>query len=179
VSSLGGDLYHERDLELSLKWLASADTQLALGLRGLGLGATGVRERWVCVLDAGLLRRVLGRVIAGVRCENLTRSGIGDSPVAAASRFGVAMVLEGIVLEARAVVESGFETSVSLGLEAELTAWSRLRAGAGSAPGRLAFGLGLGRVREDGGSTWPELDVAWQWHPRLGGSSFVSISAVF
>jgi hypothetical protein len=96
-------------------------------------------------------------------------SAIGQSRLTSAYGFGVALLLSGISLQATTRVQDGFEATHSLGLEVDVTEWARMRAGAACEPGRFACGLGIGT------SLWPSVDLAWQWHPKLGGSTFVSV----
>ena len=183
VSNLGGALYHERGAGLSATWLVASDTEVEIGARCLEVGARGESGRWAAVLDAAATRRVLGRVFLGARCSNLTGSEIGGSPLASTSTFGLALKLPGIALQARALMQEGLETTSSLGFEAALSRWLRIRAGASSSPGRVGAGLGIGCTERCGERTGllsrPTLDLAWQWHPKLGGSSFVSVEVCF
>jgi hypothetical protein len=118
-------------------------------------------------------RRLIGRVFLGAGCDNLTRSRIGDSPVASRARFGAALLLPSVTLRWTLSFEESFAASTALGFEAALTDWLRVRAGARDAPGKLGFGIGVGHPRA---RPWPLVDLAWQWHPELGVSSFVSIT---
>jgi hypothetical protein len=183
ISSLGGELYHERQAGIFVRWLAAPDTEVGVGGRCLGIGARGEPGLWAAALDAAATRRVLGRVLLGARCANLTGSEIGDSPVASTSAFGLAIALPEIVLQVGALMQDGLEAATSLGFEAALSEWLRIRAGASSSPGMLGAGLGVGRIESRDGQTRPlvrpTLDLAWQWHPKLGGSSFVSVEVWF
>lgn len=173
LTTLGGELYQERSLGLRVGLDPDSDLHVAARARVLGLSARGVDDRWTAAVDASVTRRLIGRVLLGAACENLTRSRIGDSPVATRTRFGAALVLPSVVLGWSLLLEEAFAPSTVLSFEAALTDWLCLRAGARDAPGKLGFGIGVGR-RSSG--PWPVVDLAWQWHPELGVSSFVSIT---
>ena len=173
LTTLGGELYQERSLGLQVGLDPDPDLHLAARARVLGLSARGVDDRWTAALDAGVTRRLVGRVFLGAACENLTRSRIGDSPVASRTAFGAALLLPSVALRWTLSLEEAFAPSTALGFEVALTDWLRVRAGARDAPGKLGFGIGVGRRHS---SPWPLIDIAWQWHPELGVSSFVSIT---
>ncbi len=172
LSRLGSELYEERSVSLCVGVDADPDLGLRVRARGLGIAASGVDDVWTAAVDAGVARRLLGRVLLSASCENLTRSRIGDSPVAARAVFGAALVLPAMSLRWSMLLEETFAPSTVLGFEAALTDRFRVRAGARDSPGRLSFGLGVGRRR---GGPWPTVDIAIQWHPELGVSSFVSV----
>jgi hypothetical protein len=173
LATLGGELYQERSLGLEVGLDPDPDLRLVARARVLGLGARGVDDRWAAAVDASVTRRLIGRVFLGAGCENLTRSRIGGSPVAARARFGAALLLPSVTLRWTLSFEESFAASAALGFEAALTDWLRVRAGARDAPGKLGFGIGVGRP---GVRPWPLIDLAWQWHPELGVSSFVSLT---
>ena len=173
LATLGSELYRERSLGLEVGMDPDPDLHLVARARVLGLGARGVDDRWAAAADASVTRRLIGRVFLGAACDNLTRSRIGDSPVAARARFGAALLLPSVSLRWTLSFEESFAASTALGFEATLTDWLRVRAGARDAPGKLGFGIGVGR---SGARPWPLIDLAWQWHPELGVSSFVSIT---
>jgi len=173
LATLGGELYRERSLGLEVGMDPDPDLRLMARARVVGLGARGVDDRWAAAVDASVTRRLIGRVFLGAACDNLTRSRIGDSPVAARARFGAALLLPSVTLQWTLSFEDRFPASAALGFEAALTDWLRMRVGARDAPGKLGFGIGVGRPRA---RPWPLIDLAWQWHPELGVSSFVSIT---
>lgn len=173
LTTLGGELYQERSLGLEVGLDPDPDLHLVARVRVLGLGARGVDDRWAAAVDVSATRRLIGRVFLGAGCDNLTRSRIGDSPVASRARFGAALLLPSVTLRWTLSFEEPFAASTALGFEAALTDWLRVRAGAMDAPGKLGFGIGVGRPRA---RPWPLIDLAWQWHPELGVSSFVSIT---
>jgi hypothetical protein len=173
LSTLGSELYQERSLGLRLGVDPDSDLHLATTARVLGLSARGVDDRWAVAVDASVTKRLIGRVLLGAACENLTRSRIGDSPVATRTRFGGALVLPSVVFGWSLLLEEAFAPSTVLSFETALTDWLCLRAGAKDVPGKLGFGIGVGRRS---GGPWPVVDLAWQWHPELGVSSFVSIT---
>jgi hypothetical protein len=171
-SRLGGELYEERTALLEVAHQVGSDLAVSTRLRGLGIAARGLDDRWTGSLDAAVTTRLVGRVLVGAAGENITRSMIGDSPVAARAAFGAALVLPGAFLRCSLVLVETFAPSTAVGVEVALTDRVRVRAGAADVPRRLGFGVGLGR---EGGS-WPVLDLAGQWHPELGVSTFVSIT---
>jgi len=173
LATLGGELYQERSLGLVVGLDPDPDLHLVARARVLGLGARGVDDRWAAAVDASVTRRLIGRVYLGAACENLTRSRIGDSPLAARARFGAALLLPSVTLRWTLSFEESLPASTALGFEAALTDWLRVRAGARDAPGKLGFGVGIGRADAH---PWPVIDTAWQWHPELGVSSFVSLT---
>ena len=173
LATLGGELYQERSLGLEVGLDPDPDLHLTARTRVLGLRARGVDDRWTTAMDVSATRRLIGRIFLGAACENLTRSRIGDSPVVSRTRFGAALLLPSVTLQWTLSFEGSFAASTALGFEAALTDWLRVRAAARDAPGKLGFGIGVGRSR---GGPWPIIDVAWQWHPELGASSFVSIT---
>jgi len=173
MATLGGELYQERALGLRAGLDPDPDLHVAARARVLGLSARGVDDLWTMVVDASVTRRLIGRVFLGAACENLTRSRIGDSPVASRTGFGAALVLPSVTIQGTLSLEETFAPAMVLSFEAALTDWLRVRAGARDAPGKLGFGIGVGRRR---GGRWPVVDFACQWHPQLGVSSFVSVT---
>lgn len=173
ATALGGDLYRERTLRVSVAGSCSEDTAIAVGVRGLSIGSNGIDDIWSLAVDAGACRTVLGRILFAARCENLTGSDIGGSPLGSRCGLGVAIELPDVELRLTLSNAGSGETAVTIGCETALTEWLRVRAGACEDPGKFAAGLGLGRVSS---RPWPAVDVAWQWHPELGGSSFASIT---
>jgi len=171
ATTLGGDLYRERTLAACVAWSPDEHTGLALVLRSAGVGASGVEDRWAVSIDAGFRRVFLGRLVASACGVNLTDSAIGGSPLASRTTLRLALELDSATLACSVMAESGFAPNVTTGVEVRMSEWLLVRAGAGHEPGRLGVGLGLGR---EGSGWWPMVDVAWQWHPRLGVSSFVS-----
>ena len=76
------------------------------------------------------------------------------------------------------LVEPGVGSPVSMGVEMELARGLVLRTGASVDPGIFAVGLGVTVPAGATGTRSARVDVAWQWHPELGGSSFASLSLV-
>lgn len=173
LSRLGSELYEERSLSVRVGLDSDPDLGLSIRARGLGIAARGVDDLWTAAVDACVTRRLIGRIRLSAACENLTRSRIGDSPVAARAGFGAALALPSVSMRWTLLLEETFAPSTVLSLEAALTDWLHVRAGARDSPGRLGFGLGVGR---GSGGPWPTVDIAVQWHPELGVSSFVSVT---
>lgn len=171
LSKLGGELYEERSGAIGVAFEPDQDLRVVVRARGLGIAARGVNNLWTGAVDASVTRRLLGRVRLVAASENLTRSRIGDSPVASRAGFGAALVLQSVSLRWTLLLEEGFEPSSVLSFEVAVTDRLHVRAGARDSPGRLGFGFGVGH-----GGPWPVVDVAVQWHPELGVSSFVSVT---
>ena len=172
MATLGGELYQERALGLRAGLDPDQDLHVVARARVLGISARGVDDLWTVAVDASATRRLIGRIFVGAACENLTRSRIGDSPVMSRTGFGAALVLPSVLIQWTLSLEETFAPATVLSVEAALTDWLRVRAGARDAPGKLGFGIGVGRRR----GSWPVVDFACQWHPQLGVSSFVSIT---
>jgi hypothetical protein len=172
LSSLGGDLYRERTALLEVAHDIAPDATVAARVRGLGIAARGLDDLWTGAIDVAATRRLAGRIVLGASGENITRSRIGASPVAARTGFGAALILPSVLLRGSLQLEGGLSPSTVVSVEVALTRSVRVRAGATDAPRKLGFGVGLGRD----GSSWPVVDVACQWHPELGVSTFVSIT---
>jgi hypothetical protein len=174
VSSLGATLYQERTLSLGVDLATTGGITVSVGVRGLGLAASGLDDMWTAAVDAGVSRRFSGRVVVGASCSNLTNSRIGDSPAAARSTLAAALELPSVTLGGAVTLEDTFRPAPVFTFEADMTTWLRVRGGAGVDPGRLGVGIGLGDSR----ASWPLADIAFQWHPRLGVSSFASLTVV-
>lgn len=172
LSRLGGELYEERVVSLGVGLAGADGLFLSARARVLGIAARGVDDHWAVAVDAGATKRLLGRVLLGASCENFTRTRIGGSPVATRTVFGAALVLPSISMQWTLLIEESFALSPTLGFEASLTDWLCVRAGVRDAPGRLGFGIGVEGAR----GSWPAVDLSVQWHPRLGVSSFVSVT---
>jgi hypothetical protein len=173
ATTIGSDLYAERTIGVATALSADATTTLAVGVRGAGIRASGVDDLWTPLLDAAVQRRFLERVSVRACWENLAHATIGGSPVTARTDLKVALELDSARILGGLRLEERFSPEITAGLEARVSEWLTLRAGAGRSPGRFGVGLGLGRGRN---GWWPLLDLAWQWHPRLGVSSFASIT---
>ena len=172
LSRLGGELYEERVVSLGVGLAGADGLFLSARARVLGIAARGVDDHWAVAVDAGATKRFLGRVLLGASCENFTRTRIGGSPVATRTVFGAALVLPSISMRWTLLIEESFALSPTLGFEASLTDWLCVRAGVRDASGRLGFGIGVEGAR----GSWPAVDLSVQWHPRLGVSSFVSVT---
>jgi hypothetical protein len=171
-SSLGSSLYREQSLNVG--WSSPVGEGGAVRVRAhvMGIVADGIESRWAVALDPAVLWLLRGRVAVGLSLSNATGVSIEASPVSSRACGRLALILDDATLGIAMESEPGFPSSFNMGIELAATDWFRLRAAGGTQPGRFAFGLGIGarRVRR------PVVDLAWQWHPRLGGSTFVSIS---
>ena len=172
AAQTGGSLYRERTLGASLRGRLRSGSQVELGLRGLAVGADGASERWTVALDIRALHVAFGRLVLGAAAENVGGSRVGGSPVASRVAGGCSLMLDGLTLRLSTMLEPGFDASMSLGCEFSVSRWLKARIGTSLEPERLAAGLGFEIPQ---GARRYELDVAWQWHPRLGGSSFASV----
>ncbi len=171
-SSLGSSLYREQSLNVG--WSSPVGEGGAVRLRAhvMGIAADGIESRWAIAFDPAVLWLLRGRVAVEMLLSNATGVSIGASPVSTRARGRLSLVLDDATLGMTVENEPGFPSSFSMGIELAATSWFRLRAGGGIQPDRFAFGLGIGARRQ----RRPVVDLAWQWHPRLGGSTFVSIS---
>lgn len=178
ASGFGTELYEERTAALLVGGAPRRGPRFDVGFRVLGLSAAGTEDTWSTSFDARLSAVVLGRLGVGGEWWNIGGSSIGGSRVSSSTRLGVALALERALLTASVLVESGFDPSPSLGLEFSPAPWLALRAGSGTRPGRFTTGAGLRMDRHGGSSPALALDLAWEWHPQLGVSSFASVSIV-
>jgi len=171
-SSLGSSLYREQSLNVG--WSSPVGDGGAVRLRAhvMGIVADGIESRWAIAFDPAVLWLLRGRVAVEMSLFNMTSVSIGASPVSTRARGRLSLILDDATLGMAVENEPGFPSSFSMGVELAATDWLRLRAGGGTEPGRFAFGFGIGarRLRR------PVVDLAWQWHPHLGGSTFVSVS---
>jgi len=175
-SRFGSGLYAEHAATILVARPVAADLWGAVRCRGLGIAADGAPGRWSAAGDAALAWRLLGRLSLGVAYENLGRSKIGRSPLASSASAGVALMLDALTLAASVTTEPGFTPSLAVGCDAALSSWLRLRSGIATEPGRFAVGLGFGDATSAERSRRPAVDVAWEWHPQLGVSTFVTVS---
>jgi hypothetical protein len=176
LSRFGSGLYAEHAATILVARPVAADLWGAVRVRGLGIAADGVPGRWSVASDVALAWRLLGRLSLGVAYENLGRSKIGRSPVASSASAGAALTLDPLTLAVSVTAEPGFTSSVAVGCDAALSSWLRLRSGIATEPGRFAVGLGFGDVTSAERPRRPAVDVAWEWHPQLGVSTFVTVS---
>jgi len=173
VETMGSSVYRERALGFSIGRRLGSGLVPWVTVRVLGIGADGLADLWTIGVDAGVRSRVLGRLIVGAAFENLNDPVIGRSGIARSARFSLGLALDAAAIETSIISEPGFPLSTTVAAEAAVSPWLCLRAGVGTEPGRFGFGVGIGKR---GGSPVPVVDVAWQWHPVLGASSFVSLS---
>jgi len=170
-TTLGGDLYSERSLALGAGWSPGSLLSFALVGRAAGISASGTDDVWSTAVDVGVSRSFAGRVVLSACGENVGRAGIGGSPMTSRTRLRAALELDVAELSCSVDTEGGFDPTLTLGAEARPCGWLSVRAGAGYSPAR--FGAGLGFASPDG--RWPEVDLACQWHPRLGVSAYASV----
>lgn len=169
---LGTDLYTERTVSLTVCGPTQGDAVVAGGVRVATVGGRGLDSVGTLAIDAGAARLFLGRVLVAAACENVTASRVGGSTMESRLGLGVALLLPDTELRCSVATKGLDGPSLAVGCEVRLGEWLRVRSGASVDPGRFAAGLGLGRP---GVAGTPAVDLAWQWHPELGGSSVVSI----
>jgi hypothetical protein len=174
AAAFGSRLYEERTVALQGARRLPGGTVCVLRGRLVGIAADGCESRWSAAVDAGLARRVAGRLVLAASGDNIGGARIGDSPVCAYATLGAVLRLDGASLEASMRTEAGQEASTVVAVEADAGEWLRVRASAGTAPDRFSVGFGIGRPAVDAGAR-PVVDVAWTWHPRLGASTFVTV----
>ncbi len=171
-SVMGSSLYREQSLNVGWGTPVGEGGAIRLSAHVMEITAAGLESRWAVALDPAVLWLLRGRVAAELALANATGVSMGDSPVSSSAHGRLALVLDDAVLGLAMESEPGFPYSFSMGLELRASDQFRLRAGGGTEPGRVAVGFGIGAKRP----RRPVVDLAWQWHPRLGGSTFVSIS---
>ncbi|MBD3349330.1 MAG: hypothetical protein GF400_09085 [Candidatus Eisenbacteria bacterium] len=171
----GTDVYAEQTVGGGLSRRLGEAGRAAVSLRALGLSASGLDEQWTCSFDAAAGVRLLNVVDISCRWSNLGHSRIGGSPVSSATALNAALRTGDALLTGSVLIEGGLEPSSSLGCEFVATPVLVLRAGAGSAPGLFAFGVGFSLPEQVPGAGGSVIDLAWQWHPELGVSAFVSL----
>jgi len=174
AAAFGSRLYEERTVALEAARRLPGDTVCVLRGRLLGIAAEGCESRWSAAVDAGLARRVAGRLVLTARAENMGGARIGGSPVCVSATLGAALRLDGATLEASVRTEAGHDASSVVAVEADAGEWLRVRASTGSAPGRFSVGVGVGRRAAAAGAR-PVVDLAWTWHPQLGASTLVTV----
>ncbi|MFH1502376.1 MAG: hypothetical protein ABIG03_04950 [Candidatus Eisenbacteria bacterium] len=176
LARFGSALYEERTVGLRVSKLVDDGTRAILRVRALGLAASGTDGEWTAAVDAGLSATLLGRMAFECRWDNLGRASIGGSPVSSTGRLSARVESDRLAVVASALLEPGLGSSVSLGLEFDVAAGLALRAGTATRPRLFAAGLGVAVPARPPGAGAFVLDLAWQWHPELGGSSFASLS---
>ncbi len=176
AAQFGGELYEERTVGFAVGRTIDDGLSLDVGVRALGLSAAGVDDVWTGSAYAGLRAAFLGRIGAAAHWENIGRAAIRGSPVPSTMRVSGALFLDGLLLAASVLIEGGFDPSPSLAVEFAPAPGLRVRAGSGTRPGRFTAGGGVFVPRGSRGTGGLALDVAWEWHPELGVSSFASIS---
>ncbi len=176
VSSLGGRLYREMTVEVmgARRW--SEDVAVGLHGRALSLSWEGGATEWSGAADCSAAWLVHGRLVIGLSVRNVAHSSILSSPVASRVSGEAALVLDGMTVLASLSGEPGFAPSPAIGCELPLASWTRVRAGLRAEPASAAFGLSFGRGRTKGRTRWPDLGLAWEWHPVLGVSSSLTVT---
>lgn len=172
VSSFGGDLYREGSFGVSVSRSVGGGLELASSGRLLTLTARGVGPLWSFALDLAARRRFLGRVVVDVSADNVGGARIGGSAVGGGAVAGVALEMTGVRLRYSTSFGQTWTPASTVSCEVGLGGGLRLRVATCTEPARFAFGLGLGTP----GRAWPMFDAAWQWHPRLGGSVFATVT---
>ena len=176
VGQLGGTLYRERTAGVAFARSLGSRIAVEIGGRALSVGAPGARSRSAVAIDAGFSSLFLGRILLVVRSVNVTDARIGRSPISSGTSLGAGLALERVRLSASLEIDRGLGTAVAVGVEASAGELLRIRAGVGLDPPIFGCGLGIGAERREALVPWPVVDLAWQWHPDLGVSTFVSVS---
>lgn len=176
ASSFGGAVYRERVLSAAVRSKLPGGTAARLGVRALGISALGVREVWSSAIDAVVTVTLLDRLRLSCGWVNVGGSSIGDSPVAQSTSLSASVGAAGLIIVGSVSVEPSLPPSSSLGVELGLAPLLKLRAGAATEPSLFAAGLGIGVPTSGSRRYCCVLDVAWQWNPELGVSTFVTIS---
>ncbi len=176
ASSFGGAVYRERVLSAAVKSELPGGTAARLGVRALGISAQGVREVWSSAIDGDVTVTLLDRLRLSCGWVNVGGSSIGDSPVAQSTSLSASVGAAGLTIVGSVSIEPSLPPSSSLGVELGVARLLKVRAGAATEPSLFAAGLGIG-VPSTGSRRYScVLDVAWQWNPELGVSTFVTIS---
>lgn len=177
ATTLGSEIYRESTLAVALARCVGDGAVAAFTARVLRVSADRHDGRWSLGIDAAVGRRLLGRVHILVSAENVNGPKIGETEVPRSVGTTLALKLEEILIAAGVECEAGFDASSGLSFEAGLLPGVVARAGVRTAPHVLMLGCGLGRGSED--SRLPTIDLALEWHPRLGFCTFVSVTFVF
>ena len=176
AARLGSRIYEERTLGLILGRRIDERLSVGLSLRALGVAFAGAEGSWTGSADAEVRLSIRGRFSAWARWENVGRAAIEGSPVASSMRLSGALVLDSMLIASSVLLESGLDPAPSLAIEFTAARVLRLRAGATTSPGTFAAGCGVVLHRESPRFDCVAVDVAWEWHPQLGVSSFASVS---
>lgn len=176
LATFGTDIYTESVFSCAGSFALGTCTAAGIEARVLSVSSAAGAGPWCVAVDAGLERRVAGRVALAASCRNMLDAELGASPVGSSTRLSALLDLDGIDLDVTVEAEPPFEPCYTFGVECELTPWLTARAGAVSNTEVLAAGIGLWPAHSTGVSL---IDIAWQWHPRLGGSAFATINARF
>lgn len=178
VSSLGSPLYRETTLGLAVEQCVGSESVVAVGANALGITADGYEGKWAIGIDAAVARRVLGRFDLLASLENLNEPTIGGDIVARTATCGIVLSMDRLTLGLVSEREAGFEASSALLIEADVTPGARVRAGFATAPTVTSIGCGLGGAPA-APPYIPLVDLALSWHPRLGVSTFVTLTMQF
>lgn len=176
IGQLGGELYRERTIGVALARSLGSRVVVEIGGRVLSVGAPGVSRRSAVAIDAGFTSLLLDRVRLAVLSVNVSDARVGESPICSGTTVGACLALERVRLSASLEIDRGLGAVAAVGCEAAANEFLRIRAGVGIDPPIFACGLGIGAERRGALTSWPVVDLAWQWHPDLGVSCFVSVS---
>jgi len=173
----GSDVYSEGSVSVGAGRRFGDGSVAAVGVRACGLSGRGAPERWACAIDASLSVLLLERLRLSACSTNVADARIGGSPMRSGTTVACSLTSGLALITGALLVERDVDPSGSLGCEVAVSRWMRVRSGVSRAPSVFAAGVGV---------TLPPLalvgscvvDVACQWHPELGVSSFVSITFV-
>jgi hypothetical protein len=176
ASGFGRDVYGETAAGLTASRGVGGDAWVSLGARALAIAAPGVPARRCVAVDAGCGAVLLGRVALAGRWWNVGLASIGGSPVAAPASVTASLDLRGASIGGTVTLEGGLDPSTSVAFEIEAGPALALRAGTGTNPRRFAAGIGVLAGTSSDGTRRAAVDLACEWHPELGVSTFVSVS---
>ena len=171
AARLGGGPLTETALLLSATLRTGPRAQVSIRTGLLELSGEGLRSKRACPVDVFASTQMFGSVLGRVTAANILGARLGGEPLRQRLGLEVELPTARARLVAGCGIESGFEPSLHVGVEVRHGSFLALRAGARTAPD--VFSAGVGIVASGAA---PSVDLAWQWHPLLGASAFVSLS---